>query len=1256
MRFIWLLVCLFAICKCSVCDASLNVFPLASIPNASGSVTIDGKADEPFWVQSADLGLMGIIDAMGTPQYETSTRMAASENGLLIFVSSDYPDPSRLIAAHTQRDSEVWMDECIEVFIQPLGSKYRHFVINPASALFDELEKDSSWNTDWQAVALKRANGWNTEMLIPWNALGGKPKDGTTWRFNIGRSSKLDNMSLTTSWSPVGSGFHMPSRFGYIRIGSANWVSSIKCGPREPGSKPATVELTISGSASTLTTTLNKGKASPIVSGQPVTLTEEPGREGYRNVIAVVRGNEALARFIYGVQTSPLDEILTRIQRRLNNIKDKSSNIVKTITKIRQEMKAISRESKTADKDAMIALESRSNDLDLLSSSIQSLIIVQKSRKTVPVLAYGVEIPLLKILKIDPFEGQPAGPVTLKAGRGEVTAAQLALFTYDSPAPKVTIKFSDLKGPNGASITADRLRGRQVGYVLTKKPVYSVRYVGYWPDPLLTDPSFDMKSNSRELVWVDLKTPDNAAAGDYTGSIQVYTDNKNALSIPLKVHVWGFEMPKQNHLYTGFGGNEGLGVSNEAVWDNMLEHRISPYNCVGGPKLISEPSMDWTSFDRVKVNIISPGAGTVSFTVNADKMTYFSREFKAGDSEITLALDKSAVSKVSDWRCTLLGVNSAKVKISLLYSGGEKVISDTEVFSAKPNGIWIGDWPVVSGNAWEKPDRLAVWDWSEFDTNMAKRLPMGLTAFTVGTSFYGGYGEWQKHLSEHDWLSMGYTYLWDEPEPVAYPAVNAALETVKKVAPGIRNMMTSRGYPPELYYVDIWCPEIYSFDPEGAKAEQARGRTCWWYTAFSTRRPLTNVWTDYPALDCRIWPWMTWKHNLDGMLYWSITYWAKANPWESAMGYDGANGDGSMLYPGKNGEVVDSLRWECLRDGMQDYEIFCMLEAGANELIAEGKRLDLATKARALCAIDNRVLKSYKEFSENPKDLLAEREKMSAVLEQIVTVLGHDPLIKGRPTLRTGLTESDIAASKAKEIQAVKSELPTLQFNIVIKPEPEPNLVAKYEFDSDTPYASDTGGQSLHGIVTAGEIVTGVKGKALDLKDKGLVRLPAGTSILGSNPESGTFALWVRPNTDIDKLPGGVWEGYSVIFYSMPNNKNGLPDGYYEAGILEHGNQLLARCGGVEVCQFASIPTPLRKNQWTHLAMTWDKGSRRLFVDGKIAAENTSLFLPPKMDATPMYIGNHASTNSWRFAGAVDDLRIYNKALSETEIAKLAVR
>lgn len=114
------------------------------------------------------------------------------------------------------------------------------------------------WNTDWQAASLKRSNGWDLEVIVPWKALGGKRKAGTTWRFNIGRSSKLDGASVLSSWSPVAGGFHMPDRFGFIKVGAATWVSSVKWGSREPGSQPATIELTVSGEPSKLTGSLDK--------------------------------------------------------------------------------------------------------------------------------------------------------------------------------------------------------------------------------------------------------------------------------------------------------------------------------------------------------------------------------------------------------------------------------------------------------------------------------------------------------------------------------------------------------------------------------------------------------------------------------------------------------------------------------------------------------------------------------------------------------------------------------------------------------------------------------------------------------------------------------------------------------------------------------------------------------------------------------------------------------------------------------------
>jgi glucose/arabinose dehydrogenase len=69
---------------------------------------------------------------------------------------------------------------------------------------------------------------------------------------------------------------------------------------------------------------------------------------------------------------------------------------------------------------------------------------------------------------------------------------------------------------------------------------------------------------------------------------------------------------------------------------------------------------------------------------------------------------------------------------------------------------------------------------------------------------------------------------------------------------------------------------------------------------------------------------------------------------------------------------------------------------------------------------------------------------------------------------------------------------------------------------------------------------------------------------------------------------------------------------------------------------------------WTHLAATFDGGTLRLYVNGGLVATRA---VTGSMTAStaPLRIGGNATWGEW-FGGLVDDLRIYNRALSATEI------
>jgi hypothetical protein len=88
------------------------------------------------------------------------------------------------------------------------------------------------------------------------------------------------------------------------------------------------------------------------------------------------------------------------------------------------------------------------------------------------------------------------------------------------------------------------------------------------------------------------------------------------------------------------------------------------------------------------------------------------------------------------------------------------------------------------------------------------------------------------------------------------------------------------------------------------------------------------------------------------------------------------------------------------------------------------------------------------------------------------------------------------------------------------------------------------------------------------------------------------------------------------------------------------------------------------RSEWVHLAGTFDGDSNtlRCYVNGQLAgddAENTEVDFVNKgmtmsQDTNDLAIGNCSDANDREFEGTIDDVRLYNYALSEAEVAWLA--
>lgn len=98
-------------------------------------------------------------------------------------------------------------------------------------------------------------------------------------------------------------------------------------------------------------------------------------------------------------------------------------------------------------------------------------------------------------------------------------------------------------------------------------------------------------------------------------------------------------------------------------------------------------------------------------------------------------------------------------------------------------------------------------------------------------------------------------------------------------------------------------------------------------------------------------------------------------------------------------------------------------------------------------------------------------------------------------------------------------------------------------------------------------------------------------------------------------------------------------------------------------------PGAITLNQWNHIIVTWTGGTATFYIDGKLTrtVNATGNLIAPKTIVN-LCIGNELPKSAYNFTdtsnpnyfygasyfmGAIDDLRLYNKALSTTEIQSL---
>jgi PKD repeat protein len=196
-------------------------------------------------------------------------------------------------------------------------------------------------------------------------------------------------------------------------------------------------------------------------------------------------------------------------------------------------------------------------------------------------------------------------------------------------------------------------------------------------------------------------------------------------------------------------------------------------------------------------------------------------------------------------------------------------------------------------------------------------------------------------------------------------------------------------------------------------------------------------------------------------------------------------------------------------------------------------------------------------------------------------------------------------------------------------------LMAAYNFNEGSgTKVNDVSGKGNHGTISGAVWTTsGRYGKALQFDgsdDMVTVNDAASLDLTGGM----TLEAWVYPTTTPSKWRIIIMKeqpGDAVYYLAANSSSNRPATGVYISGerILYGGSRLAA-------------------NTWTHLAATYDGQTQRLYVNGSQVSQRAQTG-QIRVSSSPLRIGGNSIWGEY-FQGRIDEVRIYNRALSASEI------
>jgi hypothetical protein len=201
-----------------------------------------------------------------------------------------------------------------------------------------------------------------------------------------------------------------------------------------------------------------------------------------------------------------------------------------------------------------------------------------------------------------------------------------------------------------------------------------------------------------------------------------------------------------------------------------------------------------------------------------------------------------------------------------------------------------------------------------------------------------------------------------------------------------------------------------------------------------------------------------------------------------------------------------------------------------------------------------------------------------------------------------------------------------------------PTALAAYSFDAGAgTVATDSSGSGHHGTLINGPTwVAGHTGSALSFDGvNDFVSVPS----LPHLPQW-TIATWVRSPA----VPAATGDSGPIHrFYNFQINWNHTKSSHRGAAVVRVGSTNYTASFG-----------PLLANTWYHLVATYDGETLSAYKNGALVTANPAPSGPARVEAAALRLGAHATATAGQFfQGTIDDVRIFNRALTLNEIQQI---